>query len=206
MPRLKVYSAPMGFHEAIVAAPSQKAALQAWGVPRDLFADGGAAVTDDPDAVAAALKQPGVVLRRPLGGGPIEDARAPPHALPKVPDLPRPKPKPQPERQPKPGPQPSSGRAGRAAKPAPAPARPKPAPPEPARPKPPPDRSKLDAAETALADREAAYARALAELDRRAAELRADRDRLGRAHDAEAAELRRRVDEARRAYERAARG
>lgn len=176
MPRLKVYSAPMGFHEAIVAAPSQKAALAAWGVQHNLFADGGAEVTDDPEAVAAALKQPGVVLRRPLGGGPIEDASTPPHALPKLRDLPRPR------------------RASRVPKPAPA------------RPKPPPDRSKVDAAEMALAEGEAAYARVLADLDRREAELRADRNRLRREHEADTAELRRRVDEARRDYERAARG
>lgn len=34
MPRkqkLKVYRTPIGFHDAYVAAPSQKAALKAWG-------------------------------------------------------------------------------------------------------------------------------------------------------------------------------
>lgn len=176
MARLKVFSAPMGFYEAIVAAPSQKAALSAWGVQHNLFADGAAAVTDAPDAVAAALARPGVVLRRPLGGGPIEDASAPPHALPEVPDLQTPR---------------RARRAPTAAA---------------ARPKPPPDRSKLDAAETALADREAAHARAVADLDRREAVLRADRQRVQRAHDDEIAELRRRVEQARRAYERAAQG
>ena len=31
MPKLKVYRTPIGFHDAYVAAPSQKAALDAWG-------------------------------------------------------------------------------------------------------------------------------------------------------------------------------
>lgn len=30
--KLKVYRTPIGFHDAYVAAPSQKAALEAWGV------------------------------------------------------------------------------------------------------------------------------------------------------------------------------
>lgn len=66
-PRLKVYAAAAGFSEAVVAAPSQKAALQAWGARDDYFAHGVARVVDDAETVAAALAQPGVVLKRPVG-------------------------------------------------------------------------------------------------------------------------------------------
>jgi hypothetical protein len=65
--RLKVFAARIGFYDTVVAAPSQKAALEAWGVHRNLFQEGGAAPTEDPDAVEAALASPGVVLRRALG-------------------------------------------------------------------------------------------------------------------------------------------
>ena len=39
---LKVYRTPIGFHDAYVAAPSQKAALAAWGADANLFARGSA--------------------------------------------------------------------------------------------------------------------------------------------------------------------
>jgi hypothetical protein len=68
MPRaLKVYFAPLGFFESVVAAPSQAAALHAWGVLQDLFASGDAKVTTEPDAVEAAMAHPGAPLKRPLG-------------------------------------------------------------------------------------------------------------------------------------------
>jgi hypothetical protein len=65
--RLKVFGAQFGFHESVVAAPSQAAALKAWGVHRNLFASGYAHPVEDPDAVAAATAHPGVPLRRPVG-------------------------------------------------------------------------------------------------------------------------------------------
>lgn len=69
----------MGFHDAIVAAPSQKAALEAWGTRQDLFHEGLAERTQEKAAVEAALARPGVVLRRSAGsrGGFAEDAPAP---------------------------------------------------------------------------------------------------------------------------------
>lgn len=68
MPRkLNVYRTHIGFDDLIVAAPSQKAALQAWGASPHLFAQGFAAVTDEPALVEAALAKPGVVLRRQFG-------------------------------------------------------------------------------------------------------------------------------------------
>jgi colicin import membrane protein len=67
MPRLKVFRAHLGFHDTVVATTSQKSALALWGARPSEFAHGFAAETQDPQAVEAALKQPGVVLRRPYG-------------------------------------------------------------------------------------------------------------------------------------------
>ena len=64
MPRkLKVFRTPIGFHDAYVAAPSQKAALEAWGADSNLFAQGVAEVVTDPDLTEAPLKRPGEVIR-----------------------------------------------------------------------------------------------------------------------------------------------
>lgn len=79
MPKLKVYATRIGFHDAVVAAPNQKAALQAWDIRENLFAQGTATVADDAEAVKAALAQPGVVLRRAAGSSdPYKTAPAPP--------------------------------------------------------------------------------------------------------------------------------
>jgi hypothetical protein len=70
MPRaqkLKVYCTPIGFHDAYVAAPSQKAALEAWGSDANLFARGIAEQVTDPKLTAAPLAQPGQVIRRLRG-------------------------------------------------------------------------------------------------------------------------------------------
>ncbi|MEG3143327.1 hypothetical protein U1839_01555 [Sphingomonas sp. RT2P30] len=68
MPRqLKVFRTPIGFHDAYVAAPSRKAALEAWGSDADLFARGMADVVTDPALTADPLAQPGVVIRRTRG-------------------------------------------------------------------------------------------------------------------------------------------
>ena len=69
--RLKVYRSHIVFYETVVAAPSQKAALEAWDVRQNLFAEGAAEVTDDPDTVKAALAQPGVVLKRAAGSNDV---------------------------------------------------------------------------------------------------------------------------------------
>ena len=65
--RLKVYRRPAGFDDALVAAPSQKAALKAWGATSNLFDTGEAGVVDDPAIAAEALADPGKVIRRPRG-------------------------------------------------------------------------------------------------------------------------------------------
>jgi hypothetical protein len=64
MPRtLKVFRTPIGFHDAYVAAPSRKAALEAWGSAADLFARGGAEEVTDPQLTAEPLRHPGEVVR-----------------------------------------------------------------------------------------------------------------------------------------------
>src|SRR5665213_4186034 len=119
--RLKVFQAVFGFHESVVAAPSQAAALSAWGAHQNLFAEGAATPVTEPEVVAAALAHPLTPLRRPVGSkGPFGlDSTLP--AL----DIPPARAKPT-----------NSGRRAKTA-----PSRPEP---------PPPDRSALAAAETAL--------------------------------------------------------
>jgi hypothetical protein len=87
--RLKVYQAGFGFHESVVAASSQKAALRLWGARQNLFAEGQAHVTTDAAAVGAALAHPQTPLRRAVGSdGPfvLDPAEASP---PKLPDAPK---------------------------------------------------------------------------------------------------------------------
>ena len=67
MPRLKVYRTAIGFHDAYVAAPSQKAALAAWGVDKNLFARGAAEVVSDPELIKEPLATPGKIIRRSRG-------------------------------------------------------------------------------------------------------------------------------------------
>jgi hypothetical protein len=68
MPRkLKVYQTSQGFYDLAVAAPSMKAALEAWGSRNNLFHQGFAKETDDSEVIAAAMAKPGLVLRRPVG-------------------------------------------------------------------------------------------------------------------------------------------
>jgi hypothetical protein len=64
MPRkLKVFRTPIGFHDAYVAAPTKKAALEAWGTDANLFARGTAEEVTDPKLTAAPLERPGEVIR-----------------------------------------------------------------------------------------------------------------------------------------------
>jgi hypothetical protein len=65
--KLKTYQTSLGFYDQAIAAPSMKAALEAWGASSNLFHQGVAKETDDPDIVAATMAKPGVVLRRPVG-------------------------------------------------------------------------------------------------------------------------------------------
>jgi hypothetical protein len=172
---LKVFRTHLGFFDTIVAVPSMKAALEAWGAKQNLFHEGLAEVTNDPKAVMAALAKPGVVLRRAAGSG---------AAFTEDPDLPM-------------------LRATRRAKTAKAAGQHKlPLPrPEPK----PVDRRKLDAAKKALDELESEERRVLGELWRKRAaaeaeEARAKRDFARRRRDAED-----RLEQEQRAYDRAVR-
>jgi hypothetical protein len=61
--KLKVFRTPIGFHDAYVAAPSQKAALEAWGSDHNLFARGEAELVTDPALTKAPLAMPGTVIK-----------------------------------------------------------------------------------------------------------------------------------------------
>ncbi|UQR64839.1 cell envelope biogenesis protein TolA [Bradyrhizobium sp. C-145] len=65
--KLKTYQTSLGFFDLAIAAPSMKAALEAWGADSNLFHQGAAKESDDRDVIAAAMAKPGVVLRRPVG-------------------------------------------------------------------------------------------------------------------------------------------
>lgn len=181
MPRrqtLKVFRTPIGFHDAYVAAPSQKVALEAWGADRDLFARGVAERVEDPELAREPLTHPGKVIRRSRGTTAEQIA-----ALPKAAKRKRS----EPEAAPAPGkPKPRK----RAAKP---------------KPKPRPDRAPLDRAEAAVAEAEARQRNERAELAKREAALVRERRRLDQRHEAEIAKLARAADAARERYRRAMR-
>jgi type IV secretory pathway VirB10-like protein len=65
--KLKTYTTSAGFFDLAVAAPSMKAALEAWGSKNNLFHHGFAKVSEDPKIIAVTMAHPGVVLRRPVG-------------------------------------------------------------------------------------------------------------------------------------------
>ena len=65
--KLKTYQTSVGFFDLAVAAPSMKAAAEAWGLNTNEFKRGFARQTQDPAIVAATMAKPGVVLRRPVG-------------------------------------------------------------------------------------------------------------------------------------------
>jgi len=90
--KLKTYVTSIGFFELAVAAPSMKAALEAWGTERNLFHQGFAKETDDPAIVAATMAQPGIVLKRSVGSrGAFSEHAELPKSLPA--DKPSPAPK-----------------------------------------------------------------------------------------------------------------
>jgi hypothetical protein len=50
--KLKTYQTSLGFFDLAVAAPSMKAALEAWGADSNLFHQGAAKQSEDPDVIA----------------------------------------------------------------------------------------------------------------------------------------------------------
>lgn len=89
--KLKTFQTSLGFFDLAIAAPSMKAALEAWGARSNLFHQGAARETDDPEIVAATIAKPGVVLRRPVGTREpfAEQAELPTGLLEPRPDRPR---------------------------------------------------------------------------------------------------------------------
>jgi hypothetical protein len=72
--KLKTYQTSLGFFDQAIAAPSMKAALEAWGADSNLFHQGAARESDDPDVIAATMAKPGVVLKRAVGSdGPFRE-------------------------------------------------------------------------------------------------------------------------------------
>lgn len=108
--KLKVFRTPIGFHDAYVAAPSQKKALEAWGADSNLFARGVAEQVTDAKLMKAPLGQPGTVIKLPRGSAeqhlaslakskpPASRDRKKPHATPAPPRRPT-KPRPRPSRE-----------------------------------------------------------------------------------------------------------
>jgi hypothetical protein len=93
--KLKTFVTSLGFFDQAIAAPSMKAALEAWGADSNLFHQGAAKQTEDPDIVAATMAAPGIVLKRPVGSSApfrehadlptdIDDSRRPSRAAAKL--------------------------------------------------------------------------------------------------------------------------
>src|SRR3954464_6681812 len=81
--KLKTYQTSLGFFDQAIAAPSMKAALEAWGTKTNLFHQGVAKEVDDPEVIAATMRKPGVILKRPIGSnGPFKEHAELPTDLP----------------------------------------------------------------------------------------------------------------------------
>ena len=65
--KLKLFKTVIGFHDAYVAGPSQKAALEAWGASTDLFSAGLAERIDDSGVCEAAFDKPGSIVTAKRG-------------------------------------------------------------------------------------------------------------------------------------------
>lgn len=65
--KLKVYRMTIGFHDAYVAAPTQKAAAEAWGTDLRVFAHKEAELVTDPKLAKEPLAHPGKVIKRLRG-------------------------------------------------------------------------------------------------------------------------------------------
>ena len=194
---LKVFRLPVGFHDAYVAAPSQKAAAEAWGADASVFARKDAELVTDPELTEEPLARPGQVIKRLRGTaaeqiaalGEAETAPAPRRkGTPQSSTLRGPR-KPGPSAEAKIGPRLSPGSKEKA----------KPPP----KPKPRPSRAKLDEAEAALAAAEERSAAELKALREREAALARERKALEAKQDKERAQLEARRDKAEAAYREA---
>jgi hypothetical protein len=101
--KLKVFRMPVGFHDAYVAAPSQKAAIEAWGSDKDVFTRGEAELVTDPALTAEPLASPGKIVKR-LRGTAAEHIAALPAEKPGRTEAKRPAAKAKPAKKPRPRP------------------------------------------------------------------------------------------------------
>jgi hypothetical protein len=173
--KLKVFRTPIGFHDAYVAAPSRKAALEAWGADSNIFAQGIAEEVSDPRLMEEPLANPGKVIRRARGSADEHFAEL---------DRRAPKGKKAARKE--------EDEGGKVVK-----LKPK------ARPK--PSREELDAADEALEKAERKHRRKLGEIDEKMRELERKRRELQRRYEEEREALERERDKARFAYDRALR-
>jgi uncharacterized sporulation protein YeaH/YhbH (DUF444 family) len=175
--KLKVFRTPIGFHDAYVAAPSRKAALEAWGADSNIFAQGIAEEVTDPELMEEPLARPGEVIRRARGSAEEHVAAA---------DSQRPGKKEGGSRikENRPSLRPSPAKRERGKK---------------------PSREELDAAEEALEKAERKQRKALGRIDEQIQKLDRERRDLQRRHERERDELADEVERARSAYRRAIR-
>lgn len=183
--KLKVYRTAAGFHDAYVAAPSQKAALAAWGSDHDLFARGIAELVTDPDLSAEPLASPGVVIKRSRGTTAEQIAALPARASAMA-------------RKTEVADEDEGGPRRSRAKVAPTPtpaAAPKP------KPKPKPSRRALEAAEEAFEACESEFRRTLRKIADREAALARERRELERSRDKAVEKARAAVEDEKQRYD-----
>lgn len=173
--KLKVFRTPVGFHDAYVAAPSRKAALEAWGADSNLFASGIAEQVTDPTLMEGPLASPGKVIRKARGSADEHFAEL---------ERAAPRKKKSTAKEPK--------GAGVVTL-------------KPKKPKPKPKRDALDAAEATLAKTEKKQRKKLEEIDRQLQALEKKRRELQRKQEAERDALVEKRDMARVEYQKALR-
>ena len=167
--KFKVFRTPIGFHDAYVAAPSRKAALEAWGADSNIFAQGIAEEVTDPALMEEPLARPGEVIRRARGSAEEHVAAA---------DSQRPAKKEGGSRikENRPSLRPSPAKRERRKK---------------------PSREELDAAEEALEKAERKQRKAFGRIDEQIQKLERERRDLQRKHERERDELADEVESAR---------
>ncbi len=180
--KLKVFRTSIGFHDAYVAVPSQKAALEAWGSDKNLFASQAAEQVDDPELMREPLANPGKVIKR-VRGTMAEHLAALPNDAGSRAKKSRKPPSPSKSRSPNPANEPKGKKSRKVAKP-----------------KPRPTRTELDEAEDELAAAISRHEDERAELAKRQAELDRDRQELKQQQKNERQESDRSVERARAKY------
>jgi flagellar motility protein MotE (MotC chaperone) len=173
--KLKVFRTPIGFHDAYVAAPSQKAALEAWGADSNIFAQGIAEQVTDPKLMEEALANPGKVIKKVRGSADEHFA-----------ELDR---------------APARKKATKASEEVVKVDKIK----SRAKPKPKPSRDDLDAAEEALEKADKKQRKELRKIDDKMQALEREKRELQRRHEADRDKLTAKRDRARSAYDRAMR-